>query len=130
VKDLVKEIIVVDTGSADKTVEIAKKHGAKVFNFKWIDDFSAARNFSIEQANEPWILVLDADEVLAREDIDIIKKLVKDDSVIGYTLIQRNYTNDKDLPSVTINKKDYVESKAYYGHCDNPLVRLFKNDIS
>ncbi|MBI2109751.1 glycosyltransferase family 2 protein, partial [Candidatus Woesearchaeota archaeon] len=128
VKDLVKEIIVVDTGSTDKTAEVGKKHGAKVFNFKWIDDFSAARNFSIEQAKEPWILVLDADEILAREDIEVIKKLVKDDSITGYTLIQRNYTNDKDLPNITINKKDYKECKNYYGYCENPLVRLFKND--
>lgn len=128
VKDLVKERIVVDTGSTDKTIEVTKKHGAKIFNFKWTDDFSAARNFSIDQANEAWILVLDADEILAKEDLEVIKKLVKDDSMTGYTLIQRNYTNEKDLPSITLNKKDYSECRNYYGYCENPLVRLFKND--
>jgi glycosyltransferase involved in cell wall biosynthesis len=62
VKDWVNEIVVVDTGSIDKTVEIAKDYGAKVSNFEWIGDFAAARNASIEKATNPWILQLDADE--------------------------------------------------------------------
>src|SRR3990167_5438874 len=68
VKDLVDEIIIVDTGSTDKTKEIWKKfdfaHKIKFFDFKWIDDFSAARNESLKHAAKDWILVLDADEVL------------------------------------------------------------------
>lgn len=58
------EIIVVDTGSTDKTVEIAKGYTDKVFNFPWIDDFSAARNYAIEQATGDWIYSIDADHVL------------------------------------------------------------------
>jgi tetratricopeptide (TPR) repeat protein len=57
------EVIVVDTGSTDRTVEIARAHGAKVSFFAWIDDFSAARNFAIEQATGDWILILDGDDV-------------------------------------------------------------------
>lgn len=56
------EIIVVDTGSTDCTKEIANKYGAKVLDFEWINDFSAARNFSISHASYDWILVLDCDE--------------------------------------------------------------------
>ncbi len=56
------EIIVVDTGSTDNTKEIAAKYASKVLDFEWINDFSAARNFSINQASYDWILVLDCDE--------------------------------------------------------------------
>ncbi len=56
------ELIVVDTGSTDATKALAAEHGAKVFDFDWIDDFSAARNFSFEQCTGKWILWLDADD--------------------------------------------------------------------
>ena len=62
------EQIVVDTGSTDRTVELATKMGAKVLHFKWIDDFAAAKNFAIEQATGNWIAFLDADEYFSPED--------------------------------------------------------------
>ena len=58
------ELVVVDTGSSDQTVEIAKKMGAKVFEFTWINDFAAARNFSFAQCTGEWIIWLDADDVV------------------------------------------------------------------
>lgn len=58
----VDEIIVVDTGSEDNTVEIAKQFGAIINQFEWCDDFSAARNFAMSQGHGNWILILDADE--------------------------------------------------------------------
>ena len=65
VKDLVDEMIIVDTGSQDNTVEIAHRFGAKVFDHPWNGDFSEARNHSLGYATGDWILVLDADERLA-----------------------------------------------------------------
>lgn len=67
VADLHAEVVVVDTGSTDRTVEIAKEHGARVEFFQWIDDFSAARNYAFAQARGKWMLVLDADEVVTPE---------------------------------------------------------------
>jgi glycosyltransferase involved in cell wall biosynthesis len=62
--DLADEIIVVDTGSRDATVDVARSFGARVFPFRWTDDFSAARNFALEQAAGDYIFSLDADDIL------------------------------------------------------------------
>lgn len=60
----VDEIVIIDTGSVDRTVEIARRYTDRVFNYAWHDDFSAARNYAIERANSEWLLSLDADEEL------------------------------------------------------------------
>ena len=65
VKPVVDEMIVVDTGSTDRTKDIARSLGAKVYDFQWTDSFSDARNFSLSKATGKWILVLDADEVIS-----------------------------------------------------------------
>jgi glycosyltransferase involved in cell wall biosynthesis len=75
VHDLVDEINIVDTGSTDRTVEIAKQYTDRVFFFHWIDDFSAARNFSFSQATKEYIMWLDADDIIDRENIKRLKKL-------------------------------------------------------
>ncbi len=67
-KGVVSEQIVVDTGSTDRTVELAEKMGAKVYHFEWIDDFSAAKNFAISKAKYEWVALLDADEYFSEED--------------------------------------------------------------
>lgn len=66
--DLMDEIIIVDTGSTDKTKEIAKKYTDNIYDFKWIDDFSAARNFAFSKATKDYIYTADADEVLDEEN--------------------------------------------------------------
>lgn len=63
-RPLVDKILVADTGSSDRTVEIAREMGAQVLFFNWIHDFSAARNFALEHSDGDWNLVLDADEYL------------------------------------------------------------------
>lgn len=68
VRDKVDEIILVDTGSTDDTVIIAKRYTPHVYSFPWNNDFSAARNFALEHATGDWILALDADEEVLGED--------------------------------------------------------------
>ncbi|MBR2876879.1 MAG: glycosyltransferase family 2 protein, partial [Clostridia bacterium] len=84
VRNLVDEIYITDTGSTDRTVEIAKKYKAHLSYFEWVNDFAAARNFSLEQSKCDWNLVLDADEYLIegrRKDID---KLLEKGEFIGF----------------------------------------------
>ena len=66
-QSIADEIIVVDTGSTDNTVKIAKASNVKVYHYKWKNDFAAAKNFAIEQASGDWILFLDADEFFSEE---------------------------------------------------------------
>jgi glycosyltransferase involved in cell wall biosynthesis len=67
VVDLCDELVVVDTGSVDRTVEIAQSFGARVMHFDWIDDFAAARNYALDLCSGPWILWLDADDRVPAE---------------------------------------------------------------
>ena len=75
IKDIVDEIIIVDTGSTDLTKEIAKNYTNLVYDFKWIDDFSAARNFSFSKATKDYCLWLDADDVISKKNQEKLKKL-------------------------------------------------------
>ncbi|MCP6652311.1 glycosyltransferase, partial [Klebsiella pneumoniae] len=75
VKAVVDEIVIVDTGSVDKTIEIAKSYTDKVYSYSWQGDFSAARNFAINQCSCEWILSLDADEWLEVAGHEFLREL-------------------------------------------------------
>ncbi|WP_164545468.1 glycosyltransferase family 2 protein [Paenibacillus albus] len=86
----VDEVIVVDTGSTDNTIEIVSKlalesNKVKLFHFEWIDDFSAARNFSLSLVSNDWAFVIDADELLPKEEHFKLRKYTKmlDDTYDG-----------------------------------------------
>jgi tetratricopeptide (TPR) repeat protein len=82
----VDEIVLVDTGSTDRTVEIAQSFGARVLHTQWADDFSAPRNIGLREATGDWILVLDADEFLQPGSCERIRELVQNPAVSGYHL--------------------------------------------
>lgn len=94
-KDIVDEMIVVDTGSTDKTVEIAESFGARVYYYKWNNDFSAARNFAMDKAEGEWILLMDADDELDKKDKDKIKPLLNDNRIDAYLFETISYVGDK-----------------------------------
>ena len=75
-REIVCEQIVVDTGSTDRTVEIAEEMGARIYHFEWCDDFSAAKNYAIEQASGDWIAFLDADEYFSEEDAELLMRIL------------------------------------------------------
>lgn len=102
IKSFVDEIVIVDTGSIDNTKEKAKEFTDKIFDFEWCNDFSKARNFSIEKASNDWILVLDADEFLVHFNVSSINNIFSNPKVVGR--IERiNYFNEVN------SSKKYVE---------------------
>jgi tetratricopeptide (TPR) repeat protein len=128
VRSLVDEIILVDTGSTDRTVEIAESFGARVIDHPWQDDFSGARNMALEHAASDWILVLDADEVLAPEDLPKIRALIEDREVSGYRLIQRTYQEKTAVADWQAVESACPEARGYSGYIPSPLVRLFRRN--
>ena len=92
VRDLMDEIIIVDTGSDDSTKEIALKYTDKIYDFKWIQDFSAARNFAFSKASCDYIYSADADEVLDEENRAKFKVL-KEALLPEIEIVQMYYGN-------------------------------------
>jgi len=116
------EIIVVDTGSQDRSVEVAESEGAKVFHYEWQDDFAAARNFSMEQATGGWILQMDADEEFYQADIPRLRAILERDDVDGVHLVIRNF-----FPSAAVQTDQSVEDPMSEPHSVNHFPRLVRN---
>ncbi|MEQ8210980.1 MAG: glycosyltransferase family 2 protein [Lacipirellulaceae bacterium] len=98
---VVDEIVLLDTGSTDRTVEYAKDLGAKTYSFSWEDDFSAAYNACIEHASGDWILLLDADEELLRESLGDLHDCVQSSDTIAYGLLRRDLRDASNLSVFT-----------------------------
>ena len=98
-KDLVDEMIIVDTGSTDATKEIARKYTDKIYDFPWINDFSAARNFSFSKATMDYIYVADADEIIDEENRNRFK-LLKQALLPEIEIVQMKYCNQLEFGSV------------------------------
>jgi len=107
IKDIAAEIIIVDTGSTDNTVDIAKRFGAEVRHLPWTDDFSLPRNEALRWAKGDWILMLDADEVLSEDSRSKIQTEMTQPGVIAYR-----------LPIVDVGREDHGRSF---------VPRLFRN---
>ncbi|RJX20679.1 MAG: tetratricopeptide repeat protein [Ammonifex sp.] len=103
VQGVVGEVVVVDTGSTDRTVEIAKSFGARVHHFPWTGDFSAARNVSLEKATGDWIIFLDADEELVEEDGPKLREIIASGGADGYYLTEINFVGDRPGIDAVIN---------------------------
>jgi glycosyltransferase involved in cell wall biosynthesis len=107
----VDELIVVDTGSTDNSLEIAKSFGARVSSFPWNGNFSAARNASLANASGDWILFLDADEELTPESARILRQITATPAVEGYFVKILNYLGNENWNEV----------------CPDLVFRLFRN---
>jgi tetratricopeptide (TPR) repeat protein len=94
VASIADEIVVADTGSTDDTVGVALKHGARVVQFPWVDDFSAAYNFSIDQARGRWILLLDADEKLLESSQAAMLGAISRDDTLAYSVMRRDLVDE------------------------------------
>jgi glycosyltransferase involved in cell wall biosynthesis len=130
VEPVVDEMIVVDTGSTDRTKAIAEAFGAKVFEFEWQDSFAEARNYSISKASGQWILVMDADEAISPKDYDELVRLVQKGktNASAYSLTTRNYVNRSNVEGWKENDGAYAVEEAGIGWLPSQKVRLFPND--
>ncbi len=130
IKPVADEIILVDTGSTDKSCAVAERFGAKIFHFGWQDDFAAARNFSLTQATGNWILVLDADEVISKSDYTTLQQLtsVPAPEPTAYQLLTRNYINLNNIVGWRANDSKYPEEEQGCGWMPSLKTRLWSND--
>lgn len=112
VSRLVQEIIVVDTGSSDRSREIALRYGAVIMDIPWNGDFAAARNAGLRRATGRWILVLDADEELGNVDMDSLKELMEQSDVYGCYVQMINFVGARE-------SDEFVT---------DTVCRLFRND--
>lgn len=111
------EIIIVDTGSSDRTIEIAKQFTGRVYKFEWIDDFSAARNFAFSKATGDYIMWLDADDVLLKKDHDALLKFKEEfDPRVDAVMLKYNIgLDDKGRPLMTYYRERIVRrSGGFY----------------
>ena len=134
VKTIVDEMIIVDTGSTDKTIDIARGFGAQVHPFKWCDDFAAARNESLKHCKGDWVLILDGDDAVDPLDYGTIKNACLHPFADAYELIYRNYmytsaVRTHDIGAVP-NKPDnpgkpaYGEGRNLPFYADSTALRL------
>lgn len=108
------EFVLVDTGSKDRTVEIAESFGAKVLHRAWDDDFSAPRNLGLQSATGDWILVLDADEIVHNGGCERIRELVQNPFALGYHLrFTNNYGNGKTIGVMMVRLFRNLSGIAY-----------------
>lgn len=130
VSELVDEMIILDTGSTDKTVSIAQSFGAVVPFFKWNNDFSAARNESLKYVNKDWVLVLDADEVLNKETIPNIKQAICQKNNLVINLIRHEIGASQSpysLVSRLFRKHANISfSRPYHSSIDESINKLLK----
>lgn len=125
IKDIADEIIIVDTGSTDRTIEIAESFGAKIIRHEWKDDFSEARNVCLQNAASDWILTLDADEFIERKDLINIKRIMEFENFDAFRLTLFNYSNNEnDVGWMRLSEK----RGGYSGYLPIEIARLFRNN--
>lgn len=126
------EQIVVDTGSTDRTVDLARQMGAKVYSIEWQDDFAAAKNYAIDQAKGDWIVFLDADEYMTEEDAEklpeVFRQLIQE-SFDGVTAFLHNLDDNgkifsscshlrffRNIPDIRYRRRIHEQLTVLSGH--------------
>lgn len=131
VKDVVDEMIVVDTGSTDNTPEISKKLGAQVYYFEWCDDFAAARNAALKYVTGDWVLVLDADERLVPEIVPQMQQAMTQEDCLLINLVRQEVgatQSPYSLVSRLFRHHPKIQfSRPYHAMVDDSIIPLCQN---
>lgn len=126
VRDVVDEIIVVDTGSNDDTLIKAINAGARISQVKWNDDFSEPRNKAIELSSTDWILSIDADEVLPERGKEEIHEMASMPQVAGWHIDTMTYLKSSMQLNVQVNNKIYKEGREFPYFVISTKTRMFQ----
>ncbi|WP_201278126.1 tetratricopeptide repeat protein [Scytonema millei] len=132
VKDVVEEIVVLDTGSSDRTVEVARQSGAKIYHFNWCNDFSAARNEALKYVTGDWVLVLDADEILVPEIIPDLQQVMKGDRFLVVNLL-RQEVGAVQSPYSLVSRlfrrhQDIYFARPYHAMIDDSVTEILRRE--
>lgn len=112
------EIVLADTGSTDRTVELARKYTDRIYHFDWCDDFSAAKNFAMEKASHDWILSLDCDEYIETINIDALQKCMEQyPSSAGRILIRNRFQENGQTAFEQVRVSRFVNRRYFHFEC-------------
>ncbi|MBW4610222.1 MAG: tetratricopeptide repeat protein [Hassallia sp. WJT32-NPBG1] len=132
VKDVVDQIIVLDTGSTDKTPDIAKQFSAEVHHFEWCNDFSAARNDALQYVTGDWVLVLDADETLTQQIVPHIREAIESDLHLLINLVRHEVGAEQSPYSMVSrlfkNHPDISFSRPYHALVDDSISAILAKE--
>lgn len=132
VRGVVDECVVLDTGSSDRTVEIAQEFGANVYHFDWCNDFSVARNEALNYVKGKWVLVLDADEVLTPEIVPEMKQAIKSDRNLVINLVRQEVGASQSPYSLVSrlfrNHPKIRFSRPYHAMVDDSVQALLQQE--
>ncbi|MEL7242905.1 MAG: tetratricopeptide repeat protein [Cyanobacteria bacterium J06573_2] len=131
-KKFVNEIVILDTGSSDKTVKIAEGYGAKVHHFEWCNDFSAARNQALKYVTGDWVLILDADETLAPEILPQLREAIQREEYILINLVREEIGAAQSPYSMVSrlfrNHPDIKFSRPYHALVDDSVSEILEKE--
>ncbi len=114
VQSLVDQIIIVDTGSQDNTIEIAHKAGANVYTYPWKNDFAAARNYALSLSDADWNLVLDADEYISSGTKKEISPFLESNSCLGDICIRNSYLENGEISYFNLRLSRLLPKGVFY----------------
>jgi glycosyltransferase involved in cell wall biosynthesis len=131
-KKIVDEIVVLDTGSVDKTPQIAQQFGAKLHNYTWNNDFSAARNEALKYVTGDWVLVLDADETLAPGIIPHIQQAIEMEDYLLVNLLRHEVGSQQSPYSMVSrlfrNRPDVRFERPYHAIVDDTISEVLRKE--
>ena len=132
VRDVVDEIVVVDTGSSDGTVAVAQSLGARVYYFEWCNNFAVARNEALQYVEGDWVLVLDADEVLTSDIVPSIRHAIAHSNHLVINLVRQEVgavQSPYSLVSRLFRRHPQVSfSRPYHAMIDDSVAELLKTE--
>lgn len=127
------ETVIVDTGSTDHTIDLARKYTDRVYSFRWCDDFSAAKNYALQKASHDWILSLDCDEYVEAIDVPSLQECMrKQPKSAGRILIRNRFTENGQTSYEQVRVSRFANRQYYHfeGAIHEQLVPITRQGLA